>query len=380
MQVRQLELINFRTYRHALVEFGPGVCVLQGRNGAGKTNILEAIGYLSAFRSHRVATDQPLVHTSAQAAILRGDLVRDTRSTKVETQINLGLSNTVRVAGVPARTRDAVGVLRTVIFAPEDLVIIKGDPSGRRDFVDLLLAQRSPRYSAAKSEFDRVLRQRTTLLRSLSGRSVRRVSEESRATLRAWDEQLAAAGSTLLCGRLRLLDELTPLIEQAYTALAPESAASVAYSPKSLGPDVDSRDLPREEMDLFALLIDRMAVRQADELERGQSLVGPHRDDLKLEVDGKPSRGYASHGEAWSLALALRLGSLELLRDSDAADMCPVLLLDDVFAELDSRRRDYLAEIALRSEQTIITAAVMSDVPDCLHHRVLTVVPGSVSG
>lgn len=380
MQVRRLELINFRTYRRELVEFGPGVCVLQGRNGSGKTNILEALGYLSAFRSHRVATDQPLVHTSAQSAVLRADLVRQSRSTKVETQINLGSPNTVRVAGVPARTREAIGILRTVIFAPEDLVIIKGDPSNRRDFTDQLLVQRSPRYTAAISEFERVLRQRTTLLRSLSGRSVHRVSEESRTTLRTWDEQLAAAGATLLCGRLRLLDELAPVIEQAYTVLAPESETTVAYLPKSLGADVDARDLPRDETALFSLLIDRMAARQTDELERGQSLVGPHRDDLKVEVDGKPARGYASHGESWSLALAFRLGSFELLRESDSADMCPVLLLDDVFAELDATRRDYLAEIALRSEQTIITAAVIADVPDRLHHRVLTVVPGSVSG
>lgn len=380
MRVRKLELVDFRTYEHELVEFGPGVSILQGRNGAGKTNVLEAIGYLSAFRSHRVATDQPLVRICAPAAVLRGDLIRAERSTKVETQINIGSANTVRVAGVPTRIRDAVGILRTVVFAPEDLAIINGDPSRRRDFTDQLLVQRSPRYSAAISEFDRALRQRTTLLRSLSGRSVHRVSEDTRKTLRTWDEQLATSGAALLCGRLRLLDELAPLIEKSYAALAPDSTTAVAYSPKSLGTGVDEKDLPRDESDLAALLIERMAQRQAEELERGQSLVGPHRDDLRVEVDGKPARGYASHGESWSLALAFRLGSFELLRESNAADLCPVLLLDDVFAELDSARRDYLAEIALRSEQTIITAAVMADVPDRLHHRVLTVVPGSVSG
>lgn len=380
MQVRRLELINFRTYEQQLVEFGPGVYVLRGNNGAGKTNLLEAVGYLSALRSHRVASDQPLVKVSTQSAILRADLSRDTRTTRLEVQIRPGAANTVRVSGVATRPRDAVGILRTVVFAPEDLAIVKGDPSGRRDFLDALLIQRAPRYAGVVSEFERVLRQRTTLLRSLSGRSLAKAGEDARSTLRIWDEQLASAGAELLRGRLRLVDELAPPVERSYSALAPASVAGVSYAPKSLGDGVDAADLSREEAGLRELLLERIEQRQADELERGQSLVGPHRDDLAIHVDGNPARGYASHGESWSLALALRLGAFDLLRNADAADMCPVLLLDDVFAELDTQRRDYLADIATQSEQTIITAAVIADVPDRLRHKVLTVVPGSVSG
>lgn len=383
MQVSRLDLANFRTYRQLLVEFGGGVTVLTGPNGSGKTNVVEAMVYLSTLRSHRVASEAPLINVNADSALVRADLTRGTRSTRVEVELNSGAPNRVRVAGVAARPREAVGILRTVIFAPEDLTIIKGDPGNRRDFLDQLLMQLTPRYRGVISDFERVLKQRTALLRSMSGRTAARAGEAARTTLRVWDEQLATTGAALLAGRLQLVDELAPLIIRSYAVLAPASTADLRYASPSLGFDDAApacAEFPRDEQRLRELLLERIDERRADEIERGQSLVGPHRDELVVQVDNKRARSYASHGEAWSLALALRLGSFDLLRQSDVPDMCPVLLLDDVFAELDVGRRDYLSSLALQSEQTIITAAVLSDVPSSLHHRVLTVVPGSVSG
>lgn len=384
MRLARLELGDFRTYEQLVADFSPGVNILHGPNGTGKTNLLEAVGYLSSLSSHRVSTDQPLIRHSATSAHIRANIARGSRATRLEADINSGRANCLRVAGTNVRPREMLGILRAVTFSPEDLAIVKGDPAERRRFIDQLLPQRSPRFHAVICDFDRVLRQRTTLLRSISGRSSARASlvdsDSMRSTLEVWDERLAAAAAELLLGRLTLVDELAEPVAQTYRALAPGSEVRVRYSARSLGVDPDGDGLPRDLADLTTLLAGRIAQKRPEEIERGQTLVGPHRDDLELLIDGVPARGYASHGESWSLALSLRLGSFDVLRALESDEAAPVVLLDDVFAELDVSRREYLADIVADAEQAIITVAVDADIPQRLQGRRFTVMRGSVVG
>ncbi|PZS38684.1 MAG: DNA replication/repair protein RecF [Pseudonocardiales bacterium] len=370
MYVRQLAVTDFRSWEHAEIEFEPGVAVLLGANGQGKTNLIEALAYLSTLGSHRVSTDAPLVRHGAQRAIVRTAVVHAGRELTVELEIAPGRANRARLNRSPVpRPREVLGVLRSVLFAPEDLALVRGDPAQRRRFLDDLLVLRAPRLAGVQADYDKVLRQRVALLKSAGAARRSGGGAADPRTLDVWDGHLARHGAELLGARLDLLVELAPYVCAAYRAVAPESATAELEYRSSLGdalpaavPDAGLNSTGKADVDLLEVaLLAQLAQLRTAEIERGVCLVGPHRDDLELRLGGSPAKGYASHGESWSFALALRLGSYQLLRCGGAE---PVLLLDDVFAELDTRRRARLAEVALAAEQVLVTAAVPADVPE----------------
>jgi len=359
MYVRHLSVTDFRSYDDASLDLEPGVTALVGPNGQGKTNLVEALGYLATLGSHRVALDAPLVRAGAERAVVRAIVVRDGRDTAVEVEISPGRANRAKLGGAPLpKPREILGALRTVLFAPEDLALVKGDPSDRRRFLDELLVARYPRYAGVRSDYDRVLKQRNALLKSAF--AARRQGGAALRTLDVWDQHLAEAGAALLAGRHDLVDGLRPLLDKAYTAVS-RGGGPVGVAYKSSLPD-DVAETADRELLAAALAAGLAAVRE-QELDRGITLVGPHRDDLTLTLGDLPAKGYASHGESWSVALALRLAAYDLLR-SDGGE--PVLILDDVFAELDDSRRTQLAEVVAPAEQVLVTAAVAADVPDAL--------------
>ncbi len=385
MYVSHLSLHDFRSYASAEVELSPGVTAFIGRNGQGKTNLIEAIDYLSRLASHRVATDAPLIRAGAEQAVVRAAVVRDGRTAILEVELNPGKANRARVnrSQLP-RAREIVGLVRTVVFSPEDLTLVKGDPSDRRHFLDDLLVLRTPRLAGARSDYDRILRQRNTLLKT-AGNARRGSSSQEGAlsTLGVWDAHLARTGAELLAERLALVEALRPYVGKAYETVARGAShddADLEYKPSF---DLDGRT---EQGDLTEALLAEVERRRNDELDRGISLVGPHRDELLLTLGHGPGpagagvrlpvKGYASHGESWSFALALRLASYDLLR-SDGDD--PILILDDVFAELDTERRAQLADLVAGAEQVLVTAAVAADVPEALAGTRYVVAGGEVT-
>jgi DNA replication and repair protein RecF len=372
MYVEFLGLTEFRSYASVELELQPGPCAFLGANGAGKTNLVEAIGYVASLGSHRVATDAALVRLGAPRAVLRCGLVRDDRRALVEIEIVPGRANRVQLNRAPlSRPRQVLGVLSTVLFAPEDLAIVKGDPAERRRYLDDLLVALTPRIAGLRADYERVLKQRNALLRS-AGSTVRSGRGDLH-TLDAWDAQLAGFGADLLAARLRLVAALGPLVAKAYDEIsAGDGAAGLTYR-SSLGADVE---LPADRAGLEPMLLQAMTDNRAKELDRGLSLYGPHRDELVLSLGPLPARGYASHGESWSFALALRLAAYELLRGILGTD--PVLILDDVFAELDAGRRGRLAELVRTAEQVLVTAAVPADVPEELAGVRYAVLDGGV--
>ena len=379
MHLTRLALTDFRSYAGLSLELGPGVTTFSGPNGEGKTNLVEAIGYLATLGSHRVATDAPLVRRGADRAVLRAAVTGAQGSTLIEIELNPGRANRVRLNRAPMpRPRDVLGALRTVLFAPEDLALVKGDPGERRRFLDELLVATAPRYAGVRADYERVLRQRTALLKSAGAKGhLRGAARESMtATLDAWDAQLAQASAPLLAGRMRLVTALRPHVTAAYEAVSggsPGDSCEISYRASAF----NNNEFDNDMAGLEVAMLKALAGIRASELDRGVCLVGPHRDELELFVGGLPARGYASHGESWSLALALRLASFALLKQ-DSED--PVLILDDVFAELDTGRRDRLAALVSSGEQVLITAAVPADVPDVLAGVRFTVRAGVVTG
>ena len=363
MHLTHLSLADFRSYAAVELPLQPGVTALIGPNGQGKTNLVEAVGYLATLGSHRVANDAPLVRLGADRAIVRATVVRDRRSALLEVEITPGKANRARVNQAPVpRARELLGLLRTVMFAPEDLALVKGDPSDRRRFLDELLVARAPRLAGVRADYERVLKQRNALLKTAAGavRAARGGGAHDLRTLDVWDTHLAHAGAELLSARLELVGALHPLVAKSYDAVARgQGDAQIDYR-CSLGDDVEL--IPDREL-LAAALLDAMGRIRRDEIDRGVTLVGPHRDDLVLRLGPLPAKGYASHGECWSYALALRLAAYDLLT-SDGGE--PVLILDDVFAELDIERRTRLAGLVAPAEQVLVTAAVPADVPDAL--------------
>lgn len=365
MYVRHLQVTDFRSWEHADLAFGPGVSVLVGPNGQGKTNLVEALGYMATLGSHRVATDAPLVRHGASRAVVRAAVVNESRELLVELEITTGQANRARINRSPVpRPRDVLGILRTVLFAPEDLALVRGDPSERRRFLDEMLVLRTPRYAGVRSDYERVLKQRGALLKS-AGAARRAGRSADISTLDVWDGHLAKHGAELLAGRLDLVADIAPHVSACYAEVAPESRPALIGYRSSLGEsqpegfgESGGPGADREQLeDAFLAELHRVRIQ---ELERGVCLVGPHRDDVDLALGELPAKGYASHGESWSFALALRLGGYELLR-VDGTE--PVLVLDDVFAELDWGRRRQLAKVASTAEQVLITAAVADDVP-----------------
>jgi DNA replication and repair protein RecF len=362
--VRHLGLRDFRSWAVADLELEPGRTVFVGPNGYGKTNLIEALWYSTTLGSHRVGTDLPLIRAGATRAVISTIVVNEGRECAIDMEIAAGRANKARLNRSPMRsTRELVGVLRSVLFAPEDLALVRGDPADRRRYLDDLATLRRPTIAGVRADYDRVLRQRTALLKSLVG-SRHRGDPGALDTLGVWDSRLAEHGAELMAARIDLVNELAPEVEKAYQLLAPSSRpASIAYraSTDNLGA-ADAADDGRTDREfLEAALLAALAARRDAELERGMCLVGPHRDELELRLGDQPAKGFASHGESWSFAVALRLAAYELLR-ADGSE--PVLLLDDVFAELDTARRRALAAVAESAEQVLVTAAVLEDIPD----------------
>ena len=386
MHLTRLVLTDFRSYPALSLELGPGVTTFRGPNGEGKTNLVEAVGYLATLGSHRVASDAPLVRRGAERAVLRGAVTGAQGDALVEIELNPGRANRVRLNRAPMpRPRDVLGALRTVLFAPEDLALVKGDPGERRRFLDELLITSAPRYAGVRADYERVLKQRTALLKSAGSKGHLRgqAREAMTTTLDAWDGQLARAGAALLAGRMRLVAALGPHVAAAYAAVSGGSrdpageTCGMFYRSSALNTSDEFENVTvPEPAVLETALLKALAAVRSSELERGVCLVGPHRDELELSVSGMPARGYASHGESWSLALALRLASFALLREGRED---PVLILDDVFAELDAGRRDRLAALVAGAEQVLITAAVPADVPAVLDGARFTVSAGTVT-
>jgi DNA replication and repair protein RecF len=365
-------LTDFRSYERVAVDFDPGTSVLVGQNGMGKTNLVEALGYVATLDSHRVATDAPLVRAGAASAVIRCAIVHDGRELLVELEIVPGKANRARLNRSPARrARDVLGALRMVLFAPEDLELVRGDPAERRRYLDDLLVARLPRYAGVRADYDRVVKQRNALLRTAYlTRKVGGSRGQDLSTLAVWDTHLARYGAELLAGRLELVTALGPHLTKGYDAVAAgRGAAAITYTSR-LG-DGLAPDRPALEAAILASL----AERRAAEIERGVTLVGPHRDDLALTLGDLPAKGYASHGESWSIALAMRLAAYDLLR-TDGIE--PVLVLDDVFAELDAGRRDRLANLVADAAQLLVTCAVPADVPAALRGARYHVAAGEV--
>ncbi|MFJ5230239.1 DNA replication/repair protein RecF [Kitasatospora sp. NPDC088391] len=374
MHVAHLSLADFRSYARVEVPLDPGVTAFVGPNGQGKTNLVEAIGYVATLGSHRVATDAPLVRLGAERAVIRASVVaQGGRTTLVELELTPGKANRARLnRSDNIRPRDVLGVLRTVLFAPEDLALVKGDPGERRRFLDELLTARAPRLAGVRSDYERVLKQRNALLRTVA--MARRAGGGKAAdlsTLEVWDGHLARAGAELTAFRIQLVAALQPLVGAAYRQLAPGAGETVLEYRSSF-----EGELPTNREQAEQQLLDALLATRKQEVERGLTLVGPHRDELLLRLGPLPAKGYASHGESWSYALALRLASYELLRAEGGE---PVLVLDDVFAELDARRRDRLAELVAGGEQVLVTAAVAEDVPKALSGARYGVSDGTVA-
>ncbi len=412
MYVDHLQLTDFRSYESVDLPLDAGVTTFVGANGQGKTNLVEAIEYLSTMSSHRVASEVPLVRSGAARAVVRARVhagLDDPRQLTLELELNPGKANRAKLNRAPLRSaREIVGLLRTVVFSPVDIAIVKGDPSERRRFIDDLIVARWPRLAGVRGDYERVLRQRNTLLKSLGGRlRDGRPPGEAASTLDVWDTHLAQTGAELLEARLTTLADLAPHVSKAYADIAPtnndaaaEYRASVDLSAlRQAQGTSDGRGTsdgwgtsdaqgtferegatdaqgPSERGVLTDLLTNAMVERRVEEIQRGVSLVGPHRDDITLSLGMLPAKGYASHGESWSFALALRLGSFHLLQ-ADGVE--PVLVLDDVFAELDSVRRERLASGVRMAEQVLVTAAVGADVPELLAGRRFRVADGDVT-
>ena len=384
MIVEHLSLVDFRNYATAELALHRGPNVLVGRNGQGKTNLAEAVVFLATLGSHRVSSDAPMVRDGQEFAVIRARLSHGERRVLAEVQVNRQGANKARINGSPSKPNELPRYAHVVLFAPEDLQIVRGDPSARRRFSDQLLIQRTPRLAAVLADYDRVLKQRNALLKSARARGVR---GEGLSTLDVWDDKLVTLGSEIITARQRLAADLQHPVADAYAAIAGEDhrprlewALSVdGGDPEEDGAEgaspVDAIGDANRIADLFRA---SLAAKRSNELDRGLTLTGPHRDDLLLRVRDLPVKGYASHGESWSVALALRLASAELLRsESPAGD--PVLILDDVFAELDADRRQRLAALTAGYEQVVVTAAVEEDIPEALHAHVVRISAGTIS-
>ena len=371
MHVISLTAVDFRSYSFVEINLEPGVTTFIGSNGQGKTNLVEAISYCSTLSSHRVSQDLPLVKSDQPRAIVRTGVKYLDRTNWLEVEIWPSKTNKAKLNGSECKkTKEILGILQTVTFSPEDLILVKGDPGERRHFLDELLVQKSASYAGIKSDYDRVLKQRNALLKS-AGPARKNNLESVLATLDVWNDQLVNFGSQIIFARNQIINELLPYVSKSYAELAPTSKAlNIKYLP-----NVSSETMSLT--DLVTVMKEKLQERQQDELDRGLTLVGPHRDEMEIFIGELPAKGYASHGESWSVALSLKLGSFDLLKaTSPAGD--PVLILDDVFAELDAARRNQLILRVKNVEQVLITAAVMEDVPKELVGNKLFVNNGKV--
>jgi DNA replication and repair protein RecF len=371
MHVISLTAVDFRSYSFVEINLEPGVTTFIGSNGQGKTNLVEAISYCSTLSSHRVSQDLPLVKSDQPRAIVRTGVKYLDRTNWLEVEIWPSKTNKAKLNGSDCKkTKEILGILQTITFSPEDLILVKGDPGDKRHFLDELLVQKSSSYAGVKSDYDRVLKQRNALLKS-AGPARKNNLDSVLATLDVWNDQLVNFGSQIIFARNQIINELLPYVSKSYAELAPTSKAlNIKYLP-----NVATESMT--QTDLVVAMKEKLQEKQQDELDRGLTLVGPHRDDMEVMIGELPAKGYASHGESWSVALALKLASFDLLKaTSPAGD--PVLILDDVFAELDATRRNQLILRVKNVEQVLITAAVMEDVPKELVGNKLFVNNGKV--
>jgi DNA replication and repair protein RecF len=360
VRVKKLALTNFRSYKNLELELAPGPTTFIGNNGSGKTNIAESLIYLAYLSSHRVSQNLPLLHLGTDQAIIRAEIERDERTLQVDLEINASKANRARLNQNPTKSqREILGALQVIYFSPEDLDLVRGEPTHRRDFLDKLLIMRSPRLAGVLSDYDRVVKQRNTLLKT-------RAPENA---LAPWTEQLINLGAQLSAERIALVEELNPYVTANYANLNEVKPASISYKSATDG-------LTTNTDENIATLTARQIEVARQETDRGASLIGPHRDDLHLQLGDFPAKGYASHGESWSVAISLRIGSFNLLKSEGAK---PILILDDIFAELDTARRAQLTSVTKMAEQTIITAAVETDLPAELLSSKYYVSPGVVS-
>ena len=359
MRINKLALTNFRSYNSLELELQPGVITFIGDNGSGKTNIAESLIYLAFLSSHRVSNNVPLISLGNQQAIIRAEVQREDRSLQIDLEINSSKTNRARINGNPTRSqREILGAIQIIYFSPEDLDLVRGEPGTRRDFLDRLLITRTPRLAGVIADYERVVKQRNALLKTRT----------SAAALAPWSEQLIKLGAELTAERIALIDALNPYVAKNYANLNEVKPASISYKCSTEG-------VTRNTEENIAALTARLEEVAYQEIERGVSLIGPHRDDLHLQLGDFPAKGYASHGESWSMAISLRIGSFNLLKSEGAS---PILILDDVFAELDTSRRIQLMSATQLAEQTFITAAVESDLPAELLTQRFYVTPGVV--
>ena len=359
MRVKRLALTNFRSYKDLDLEFAPGPTTFIGNNGSGKTNIAESLIYLAYLSSHRVSTNQPLLALGSDQTIIRAEIERDNRSLQVDLEINASKANRARLNGNPVKSqREILGALQIVYFSPEDLDLVRGEPTDRRNFLDKLLITQTPRLAGVISDYERALKQRNSLLKSRAPQS----------SLSPWDEHLAVFGGEVIAGRLKLIAEIEPLFQTAYKNLSEKKVARLGYKSSVAGADTDKEENKKKTLSTMTEI-------SAQERDRGVSLIGPHRDDLILQLGDFPAKGYASHGESWSFAISLKIASLELLKTQG---LDPILILDDVFAELDNNRRARLVQATKLAEQTIVTAAVEGDLPADLNDTRFHVSNGKV--
>ena len=386
MHVTRLQLQDFRNYAHADLRLTPGVHVLEGANGQGKTNLVEAIGYLATLGSHRVASDAALVRSGERSAIVRAELAHGERRLVIDVEIQKSGSNRVRIGGRAVRGRELPRYFTTVLFAPEDLALVRGEPTQRRSLLDSLLVTHSPRLGDAMQQYERVLKQRNSLLRTARGG---RLDEGGAITLEIFDEQLVSLGARIVAERLALVDRLRPHLEAAYAALVGADhrpgitlrVSSLADAGRLMDEDGEGDDVLAEvtRAELETRFAQRLAQARPRELDRGTTLVGPHRDDATFWLNDLPARITASHGESWSFALALKLAAAQLVR-SESRTGDPVLILDDVFAELDADRRRRLGDAISGFEQVLITCAVVADIPEPLRERTIRIRAGEIVG
>lgn len=385
MRVTRLLLHNFRNYETADVDLPSGIVVFEGANGQGKTNLVEAIAFLGSLKSHRVSQDAALVRFGCPQAIVRAELTHGQRRLPIDVEINKSGTNRARVHDSVVKARELPRFFTSVIFAPEDLSLVRGDPSGRRAFLDDLLAIHSPRFAETIARYERVLKQRNSLLRSAKAQ---RIPVDQLGTLAVWDDQLVELGTKIIVGRLDIVERLRPHLASAYQALVgADHGADVSMRITALA---DSSSLMDEDDDggqrggeitvdaLQQRFRERLQDARERELDRGVTLVGPHRDDATFWLNGLPARVTASHGESWSYALSLKLASAQLIRnESRTGD--PVLILDDVFAELDQNRRERLANAVGDFEQVLITCAVLNDIPPALREQRIRIHAGTIA-
>ena len=344
MKISHLSLQDFRSYKNLELPLNEGTHIFIGENGEGKTNIVEAIMYLALLSSHRISTDAPLIKLGAERGYIRAKVSDQDRDTLIELENNNGKTKREKVNQNPVRSQRAIsGIVKAICFSPEDLDLVRGDPSERRSFLDHLLIQRNPRLGGVISDYEKALKQRNTLLKARAPES----------TLAPWNEHLANFGGEIIAARLKLIRELIPHLMNSYENISVKKQPSLEY--KS---NLDN--LTEDKEDNKSEILRKIEEVGFQERERGVSLVGPHRDDLLLNLGEHPVKGFASHGESWSIALSLRLASYQLLKaDGDN----PILILDDVFSELDEKRRERLVALTNTAEQTLITVAVANDLP-----------------